>query len=136
MTDRAERSQIEEFDASYCSTPPWDIGRSQPAFVSLAEAGSLFGKVLDIGCGTGEHALLAASRGHEAVGIDSLRPGSAVAGVGISSFFLNMNMSGLLVECLRHLLAARAVKSEHEYRRRESVPHPTGASHRSHVGQP
>jgi len=71
MADSAERSQIEEFDASYCSTPPWDIGRPQPAFVSLADAGSWVGRVLDAGCGTGEHALLAFSRGHEAAGIDS-----------------------------------------------------------------
>lgn len=28
------------------------------------------GRVLDVGCGTGEHALLAASHGHEAVGVD------------------------------------------------------------------
>lgn len=28
------------------------------------------GKVLDVGCGTGEHALLAASLGHESVGLD------------------------------------------------------------------
>jgi len=28
------------------------------------------GKVLDVGCGTGEHALLAASLGHDALGVD------------------------------------------------------------------
>jgi SAM-dependent methyltransferase len=60
-----------DFDASYAGdTPPWDIGRPQPAFERLAQAGEFAGHVLDVGCGTGEHALLAASLGHEAVGVD------------------------------------------------------------------
>jgi SAM-dependent methyltransferase len=49
---------------------PWDIGRPQPAFVRLAEAGLLVGRLLDAGCGTGEHALLAASAGADALGVD------------------------------------------------------------------
>jgi SAM-dependent methyltransferase len=52
------------------SRPPWDIGRPQPAFVRLADGGLLSGRVLDAGCGTGEHALLAAARGADAVGVD------------------------------------------------------------------
>jgi len=61
-----------DFDAIYASeTPPaWDIGRPQPAFDRLAKAGDLVGSVLDPGCGTGEHALLAASLGHKVVGVD------------------------------------------------------------------
>jgi len=50
--------------------PPWEIGRPQPAFVRLADQGLLAGRVLDSGCGTGEHTLLAAARGAEATGID------------------------------------------------------------------
>jgi len=50
--------------------PPWDIGRPQPAFVSLADSGLLSGRVLDAGCGTGEHALLAAAHGATAMGVD------------------------------------------------------------------
>ena len=50
--------------------PPWDIGRPQPAFVRLADQGLLAGRVLDSGCGTGEHTLLAAAHGAEATGID------------------------------------------------------------------
>jgi cyclopropane fatty-acyl-phospholipid synthase-like methyltransferase len=61
----------EEFNEMYSATPPWDIGRPQPAFQALADAGELRGRVLDIGCGTGEHALMAAQHGLEAVGIDS-----------------------------------------------------------------
>jgi cyclopropane fatty-acyl-phospholipid synthase-like methyltransferase len=61
----------EEFNEMYSGTPPWDIGRPQPAFQTLAGAGELRGRVLDIGCGTGEHALMAAQGGLETVGIDS-----------------------------------------------------------------
>lgn len=60
-----------DFDDVYATgTPPWDIGRPQPAFDQLAQEGGLVGRVLDAGCGTGEHAILAASLGHESVGVD------------------------------------------------------------------
>jgi cyclopropane fatty-acyl-phospholipid synthase-like methyltransferase len=61
-----------EWDASYTAdTPaPWDIGRPQPAFVRLADEGRLIGRVLDAGCGSGENALLAASRGADVTGVD------------------------------------------------------------------
>jgi cyclopropane fatty-acyl-phospholipid synthase-like methyltransferase len=55
--------------------PPWDIGRPQPTFVELADHGLLVGRVLDVGCGTGEHALLAAARGMDSIGIDAV-PGA------------------------------------------------------------
>jgi SAM-dependent methyltransferase len=60
------------WDDSYAgSVPPaWDIGRPQLAFVRLAEQGMLVGQVLDAGCGTGEHTLLAASSGADALGVD------------------------------------------------------------------
>jgi SAM-dependent methyltransferase len=60
------------WDASYTRNEPpaWDIGRPQPAFLRLAESGLLTGRVLDAGCGTGEHTLLAARFGAEAVGAD------------------------------------------------------------------
>ena len=54
----------------YDTKPPWDIDRPQPAFLALTQAGRVGGRVLDIGCGTGEHALMAAGLGLEAVGID------------------------------------------------------------------
>jgi len=59
------------WDSAYEGTPaPWDIGRPQPAFVRLAEAGLLSGRLLDAGCGTGEHVLLAAAHGADAMGVD------------------------------------------------------------------
>jgi SAM-dependent methyltransferase len=62
----------EDFDTSYqAGTPPWDIGRPQAAFVHLLEAGEIRGLVLDVGCGTGEHALMAAAVGLTATGIDA-----------------------------------------------------------------
>ena len=68
-TDRTRPEH--DFDDIYATgTPPWDIGRPQPAFDELAKRGQLRGLVLDAGCGTGEHALLAASLGYDAVGVD------------------------------------------------------------------
>src|SRR5271170_2702791 len=58
------------FEDVYQGSPPWDIGRPQPAFVGLEEAGEIVGRVLDVGCGTGENALYFASRGHATSGID------------------------------------------------------------------
>ncbi|MGI5508496.1 class I SAM-dependent methyltransferase [Streptomyces sp. CA-106131] len=59
-----------QLDDLYAGPPPWDIGRPQPAFQALADAGGVYGRVLDVGCGTGEHALMAARLGLDATGID------------------------------------------------------------------
>jgi SAM-dependent methyltransferase len=60
-----------EWDSAYeGSPPPWDIGRPQPSFVRLAGDGLLSGRLLDAGCGTGEHVLLAAAHGADAMGVD------------------------------------------------------------------
>jgi SAM-dependent methyltransferase len=67
-----EQTSGRSWDASYQDRDPapWDIGRPQDAFVRVASAGGITGSVLDAGCGTGEHALLAASLGHPVVGVD------------------------------------------------------------------
>jgi SAM-dependent methyltransferase len=60
-----------DWDDSYTGpAAPWDIGRPQAAFLRLADAGALTGRLLDAGCGTGEHTILAACRGAVALGID------------------------------------------------------------------
>jgi len=64
------RRKPEHFHDSYAATPPWDIGHPQAPFLALAQAGELRGQVLDIGCGTGEHALMAAGVGLDTTGID------------------------------------------------------------------
>lgn len=58
------------FEAAYTGTPPWDIGRPQMEIVQLESAGEIRGSVLDVGCGTGEHVLHLALRGHDAWGVD------------------------------------------------------------------
>lgn len=58
------------FEEAYSGIPPWDIGRPQPAFVELQEAGAIQGRVLDVGCGTGENAIYLVQRGHQVWGID------------------------------------------------------------------
>ncbi len=63
-------AQHPSWNSVYEGSPPWDIGRPQPNFVMLADAGKFQGRVLDAGCGTGEHVLLAASHGAEALGVD------------------------------------------------------------------
>ena len=57
-------------DDLYTSRPPWDIGHPQSALAALAEQDEITGRVLDIGCGTGEHTLMAAALGLKATGID------------------------------------------------------------------
>ena len=58
------------FESAYLGTPPWDIGRPQPAIVRLAETGQIKGSVLDVGCGTGENVLYLAEHGYPAAGVD------------------------------------------------------------------
>ncbi len=68
--ERPKRDRGADFEASYASTPPWDIGRPQLPFARLTEHGRVRGRLLDVGCGTGEHVLMAAQAGCDAVGID------------------------------------------------------------------
>lgn len=87
-------------DDLYASPPPWDINRPQPAFLALAQAGELRGRVLDVGCGTGEHALLAASLGLDATGVDLAAAALATAEQkasqrGLSARFLRQDARDL-----------------------------------------
>src|SRR3989442_15165267 len=63
-------AQHPSWNSVYEGSPPWDIGRPQPDFVRLADAGKFHGHMLDVGCGTGEHVMLGASHGAEAMGVD------------------------------------------------------------------
>lgn len=77
---RAVDRNIDDFDESYLGTPPWDIGRPQPVFEALLEEGAIEGRVLDAGCGTGEHVLMVAQRGLDATGIDGSQRAVQIAG--------------------------------------------------------
>jgi cyclopropane fatty-acyl-phospholipid synthase-like methyltransferase len=63
-----------DWNKVYRGSPPWDIGRPQPAFEALAKGGEIRpGAVLDIGCGTGDNAIMLAQRGCTVTGIDLAR---------------------------------------------------------------
>jgi cyclopropane fatty-acyl-phospholipid synthase-like methyltransferase len=65
VTNSINRVAFENF---YAGPAPWDIGKPQPTFTAVAD--QVTGPILDAGCGTGEHALFFAARGHTVVGID------------------------------------------------------------------
>src|SRR5262249_11113927 len=65
VTNSIDRAAFENF---YAGPAPWDIGKPQSAFTAVAD--QVTGPILDAGCGTGEHALFFAARGHRVIGID------------------------------------------------------------------
>ena len=71
MTHDSHLQPRERFEGYYSTPrPPWDIGRPQHAFVEAAEA--IRGRVIDIGCGTGDLALWLAGQGRTVTGVDFL----------------------------------------------------------------
>ena len=49
---------------------PWDIGRPQPGMVGALDDGWIHGRVLDVGCGTGDNALFFAEKGCAVIAVD------------------------------------------------------------------
>jgi cyclopropane fatty-acyl-phospholipid synthase-like methyltransferase len=88
-------SPIHSPDDLYRTPPPWDIGRPQPAFLALAESAAIHGRVLDVGCGTGEHVLMCAGRGLDATGVD-------LAGTALRVAEAKARDRGLTARFLRH----------------------------------
>ncbi|MBI4862582.1 MAG: class I SAM-dependent methyltransferase [Candidatus Riflebacteria bacterium] len=75
VPDRGAASALAEdarlrFEALYERQASWDVDGPQPAIVGLVDSGQVRGVVLDVGCGTGENALYAASKGLETWGLD------------------------------------------------------------------
>lgn len=70
-----------DWDALYtgAESPPWDIGAVQPALAAYLAHASIADPVLDAGCGTGDLALLLASRGRAVLGFDASEPAIATA---------------------------------------------------------
>jgi 2-polyprenyl-3-methyl-5-hydroxy-6-metoxy-1,4-benzoquinol methylase len=83
------------FAASYAAPrAPWDIGRPQEAFVAAVDR--LRGRVLDVGCGTGDLAIWLAERGCAVSGVDFLaapltRARAKAAARGVAVNFLQMD---------------------------------------------
>lgn len=86
------------FENAYAGKAPWDIGRPQQAFIGVAD--QIEGSILDVGCGTGDNALLFASQGHDVTGIDFLqepieRAKKKAADRGVQATFLVMDALAL-----------------------------------------
>lgn len=63
-------SRFDDFYKDEDQTPPWVIGEPQPAVVDIERAGLITGRVLDVGCGTGEHTILLTAAGYDVLGVD------------------------------------------------------------------
>lgn len=113
MTDRlpeaaltsGHRSGVPRFERMYAGTAPiaWEIAKPQPRIQELADSGAFHGRVLDVGCGTGDIALMAASLGLPTLGVDAAPTAIAhakrkAAAHGIEARFLEwdaLNLAGL-----------------------------------------
>jgi len=90
----------ERWDAAYADDDdpaPWVIDEAQPEVVTLIDRGLMTGRLLDAGCGTGEHSLLAQENGADVLGVDISRNAIEIArrksvDRGINVRFMVVNM--------------------------------------------
>jgi len=67
--DRSE--DLNFWERLYDNSPQWDINRPQPEFVESYQRNELSkGKILDVGCDTGDNAIFFAEKGFSVLGID------------------------------------------------------------------
>jgi ubiquinone/menaquinone biosynthesis C-methylase UbiE len=58
------------FDAVYTGQAPWDVGAPQADLMALIEEIPPEGRILDLGCGTGDLVIGLARRGYSVLGVD------------------------------------------------------------------
>jgi ubiquinone/menaquinone biosynthesis C-methylase UbiE len=58
------------FDAVYTGRAPWDVGAPQADLMALIEEIPPDGRIIDLGCGTGDLVICLARRGHSVLGVD------------------------------------------------------------------
>ncbi|KUH83042.1 MULTISPECIES: class I SAM-dependent methyltransferase [unclassified Mycobacterium] len=138
------------FDDAYKSgTAPWVIGEPQPAVVELERAGLIRGKVLDVGCGAGEHTIMLTRLGYDVVGVD-FAPSAIdfarrnAAAKGVDARFevadaMNLGNPGydtIVDSALFHIFdeadRARYVRSLHAACRPDALVHVLALSDRGH----
>lgn len=81
------------FDVAYEGMPSWETGRPQPVVERLLAGAAFPGHVLDVGCGTGTHAVLLARAGCRVSGIDIAaaavaRARERASGAGVDARFV------------------------------------------------
>jgi cyclopropane fatty-acyl-phospholipid synthase-like methyltransferase len=101
VNNSVDRATFEDF---YDGNAPWDIGKPQKPFAAVADR--VIGSVLDAGCGTGDHALFFAARGHRVTGIDFVeeairRARTKAAERGLAVEFLVKDATALADWCER-----------------------------------
>ena len=88
------------WDASYQNGPaPWDVGHPQQAIVRLVSKWDASGPVLDVGCGTGDHAILVASQQVRVLGVDVA--GAAIAEARRKAIERNVDVEFAVADALR-----------------------------------
>lgn len=99
MTKETTPLGRDTFEGLYAAPKaPWDIGRPQAAFIEAGDR--IQGRVIDVGCGTGELSLWLAERGCAVTGVDFLpKPLEAArqkaADRGLSVNFLAMDATAV-----------------------------------------
>ena len=72
------------FQSVYQETPPWDIGKPQPAMSALLAKYPPVDLILDVGCGSGDLSIYLAQLGYQVVWVDFVEAAIATAQARLS----------------------------------------------------